>query len=245
MQDPPEFLDSARVLQFASLAQAQPSGRTRHVVAGAEVTSFSAIAIARYDADRLTVQTEIPGSSTSAPPPRSGIGRLLATLHASHIDDLPLFRRNDHVEGARKTLKHLRALVPERQSTLDRIERRIAPSGRPESLVPSHGDFHERQVTATPAGPGVVDFDRMCLAEPAYDLCTFAAHRARGDTEDLQKTSAAIDNLTLGYGLRPAEIDWYLPLAIIRRTPFPFRFLEPDWPSRIARMLDLAESLLG
>jgi hypothetical protein len=201
--------------------------------------------IARYDADRLTVQTELPGSSPSAPLPRVGIGRLLATLHGSTMGDLPPFRRSDHLEGARKTLEHLRALVPERQSTLDRIESRIAPSGRPETLVPSHGDFHERQVTATPAGPGLVDFDHMCLAEPAYDLCTFAAHRVRGDPDDLQKTSAAIDDLSLEYGARPAEIDWYLPLAIIRRTPFPFRFLESDWPARIARMLDLAESLLG
>ena len=200
--------------------------------------------IARYGADRLTVQTELPGSSPSAPPPCSEIGHLLATLHASHIGDLPPFRRSDHVEGARKTLEHLRALVPERQSTLDRIESRIAPSSRPESLVPSHGDFHERQVTATPAGPGLVDFDHMCLAEPAYDLCTFAAHRVRGDPEDLQKTRAAIDDLSLGYGATPAGIDWYLPLAIIRRTPFPFRFLEPDWPARIARMLDVAQSLL-
>jgi hypothetical protein len=49
MEMPPEFLDGARVLQFASLASAQPSGRTRHVVDGGEASDFAAIAIARYD----------------------------------------------------------------------------------------------------------------------------------------------------------------------------------------------------
>jgi hypothetical protein len=49
--DPPEILDGARVLQFASLSRAHPTGKTRHVVAGAEVSTFAALAIARYDDD--------------------------------------------------------------------------------------------------------------------------------------------------------------------------------------------------
>lgn len=49
MRPPPETLDRARVLQFASLARSQPTGKTRHVVGGAEVGGFAAVAIARYD----------------------------------------------------------------------------------------------------------------------------------------------------------------------------------------------------
>jgi hypothetical protein len=49
VQPPPETLDRARVLQFASLARSQPTGKTRHVVAGTQVTDFAALAIARYD----------------------------------------------------------------------------------------------------------------------------------------------------------------------------------------------------
>ena len=49
VQPPPEILDRARVLQFASLARSQPTGKTRHVVGGAEITGFAAVAIARYD----------------------------------------------------------------------------------------------------------------------------------------------------------------------------------------------------
>ncbi len=49
VQPPPETLDGARVLQFASLARSQPTGKTRHMVAGVEVSSFGALAIASYD----------------------------------------------------------------------------------------------------------------------------------------------------------------------------------------------------
>jgi hypothetical protein len=51
MKKPPEFLGSARVLQFASLARSQPTGKTRHVVGGVEVRGFAALAIARYETD--------------------------------------------------------------------------------------------------------------------------------------------------------------------------------------------------
>jgi hypothetical protein len=46
MDRPPEFLDGARVVQFASLEQAQPTGKTRHVVNGVEVSGFAAVAVA-------------------------------------------------------------------------------------------------------------------------------------------------------------------------------------------------------
>ena len=49
MDHPPEFLDGARVLQYASLARSQPSGKTRHVVEGSEISRFASLAIARYD----------------------------------------------------------------------------------------------------------------------------------------------------------------------------------------------------
>jgi hypothetical protein len=47
MRNPPEILDGARVLHFASLAKS--TGKTRHVVGGVEVKQFAALAIATYD----------------------------------------------------------------------------------------------------------------------------------------------------------------------------------------------------
>jgi hypothetical protein len=49
MPGPPEFLDGARVLQFASLARAQPTRNTKHAVDGVVVSRFASVAIAQYD----------------------------------------------------------------------------------------------------------------------------------------------------------------------------------------------------
>jgi hypothetical protein len=51
MRSPPESLNGARVLQFASLARSQPTSKTRHVVGGVEVKEFAALAIAEYDGE--------------------------------------------------------------------------------------------------------------------------------------------------------------------------------------------------
>ena len=40
----------------------------------------------------------------------------------------------------------------------------------------SHGDYTHRQVMFGPGGSGVVDFDGLCLAEPALDLGHFCAY---------------------------------------------------------------------
>jgi hypothetical protein len=56
MDDPPQFLDGARVIQVASLSRSQPTGNTRHVVNGLDVGGFAAIAIAKYDgSDRASL----------------------------------------------------------------------------------------------------------------------------------------------------------------------------------------------
>jgi hypothetical protein len=48
---PPRLLDNARVLRFADISTSPPTGRTRHVVQGRDVTDFAALAIAQYDSD--------------------------------------------------------------------------------------------------------------------------------------------------------------------------------------------------
>jgi hypothetical protein len=60
MESPPETLDGAGVLQFASLARSQPSGKTGHGAGGVEASLveaslFAAVAIARYEDDASNV----------------------------------------------------------------------------------------------------------------------------------------------------------------------------------------------
>lgn len=51
MIEPPASIDGATVIAVADLRGVSPTGRTRHVVRGDEVTHFAALAIARYDSD--------------------------------------------------------------------------------------------------------------------------------------------------------------------------------------------------
>ncbi|HKC23576.1 MAG TPA: aminoglycoside phosphotransferase family protein, partial [Thermoanaerobaculia bacterium] len=146
--------------------------------------------VALYTADRLTVQTALPGCVPARAASQAEIGSLVAKLHAADPGSLPRFVAADHLDGARRTLAHLKALVPERLPALERITGRIEPDGLPEPLVPSHGDLHAAQVIATRDGPGLVDFDHVCLAEPAYDLATFAAHLVDGASGSLEKAHA-------------------------------------------------------
>jgi hypothetical protein len=49
MDTPPHHLDGATVLKFADLSTALPTGETRHVIGGNEVSDFARLAIARYE----------------------------------------------------------------------------------------------------------------------------------------------------------------------------------------------------
>lgn len=51
MIKPPKSIDGATVIKVADLSNASPTGQTRHVAGGHEVTNFAGLAIARYDSD--------------------------------------------------------------------------------------------------------------------------------------------------------------------------------------------------
>jgi aminoglycoside phosphotransferase (APT) family kinase protein len=112
-------------------------------------------------------------------------------------------------------------------------------------LVPSHGDFHDRQVLSHNGEFVVLDLDEMCLAPPAFDLATFGAHLVHGRPGDLERARRVLDALVAGYGPRPADLDWYLAVALLARSPFPFRKdLDAEWPERIWQMVEGARSVL-
>lgn len=43
-------------------------------------------------------------------------------------------------------------------------------------LAPAHRDLHDKQLLWSPAGPGLLDVDTACLADPALDLGNLLAH---------------------------------------------------------------------
>jgi hypothetical protein len=47
----PSLIDGARVLKFADLSSATSTHKTRHVVAGREVSDFAGLALTKYESD--------------------------------------------------------------------------------------------------------------------------------------------------------------------------------------------------
>ena len=90
----------------------------------------------------------------------------------------------------------------------------------------------------------MIDFDEMCAAPAALDFSSYVAHLVNGDLDDLDAAARALGGLVEGYGSRPRGASWYVATSILRRSPFPFRFMQPQWPSSIERMVAAAEEAL-
>ena len=194
---------------------------------------------------RLTAQTMLGGS----PPPHDPgtvrrTAELVRELHRSRVEGLPLVspRAQLHVTAAAAGLAA--ALVPGLRPRLERLVARLE-STLPETAqpVPSHGDFHARQVMGGERGLALIDFDVMCAAPAAFDLAHYAAHLVRGSEGDDELAQVVLAQLVEGYDERPAWLDWYLASSVLRRAPFPFRYLDDDWPGRVRAMVATAEAL--
>lgn len=76
-----------------------------------------------------------------------------------------LARTRRFVEELGRSYPRLR---PRLRAFLDRLGRRFEED--PEPLMPSHGDFHPKNVLLTDGLATVIDFDAFALREPAFDV---------------------------------------------------------------------------
>jgi hypothetical protein len=200
----------------------------------------------------VTVQPLLPGHAPDGPADvATEAGRLLANLHSSDaagptLAGLPIARPEDQLEGAAASARLVATIMPSLGRRLDRLVgnlERSMPAGL--KLVPSHGDFNSRQLLVAGVSLLLTDLDELCLAPRALDPATYAAYVLGGDGADLTAVERVLDNLLSGYGRRPDAMSWYLASMILRRAPRPFRYFEPEWPERVAGMVEAAEQTLG
>jgi hypothetical protein len=187
--------------------------------------------------DGLTLQTVVAGEW---PPDdrRADLGRALAEVHGSAARSPYRLTARDHLTAAGRTCRYVSFLHPSMKPDLKRLIGRLEanlPASGP--LVLSHGDFHQDQALVGPGGVALIDFDHVCMSHRSLDLATFAAHLVEGRNTSSRSARAALEQLLLGYGARPEGLDWFLAVAILRRTAIPFRLLAHDWPDRIASMV--------
>lgn len=196
---------------------------------------------------RLTVQALLPGLPPATPiEVAPAAGAVLRAFHGSALGtpgkELRTFSPADQLVAAAASARLVGALLPALRGRVDRLIAALedsTPAG--ERAVPSHGDFNARQLLVQGAGLAVTDLDELCLAAPGLDLATFAAYLVQGSENDVTHAAAGLDALLDGYGERPDELPWYLATMILRRTPRPFRHVEPDWPERVEYTLTAAE----
>jgi hypothetical protein len=194
---------------------------------------------------RLTVQEVIPGHPMGDDrASRVLLGEAMARIRRSRISPTRIVFPEDHLLMARVTSRHVGFLLPDVAADLERvlgILESLTPRVR--SMVPAHGDFNEDQALATTGGIALLDFDHVCLADPAFDPAALTAHRLVGSGGDMKSALQALEELLTGYGPAPEHLSWYLALATLRRSGSPFRFLASDWPDRIRRIIKCSSEL--
>ena len=195
---------------------------------------------------RLTCQTLLPGRPPSGHHAAArAAGSALARVHRGATTGLRSSPVERQLAAAAASARSASAVVPELAQRLTALvaalERTLPDAG---DLVAAHGDFHANQVLELDGGLAVIDFDEICAAPAALDFSSYVAHLVTGASGDLAAAAGALDDLVTGYGARPAGLAWFVSSSILRRAPFPFRFMESRWPARIEQMVEDAEEAL-
>jgi hypothetical protein len=224
--------------------------------AAMEISSALGSAIARPEfegalpSERVTAQTLLSGRAIDGEAGATAAGSLLSELHAADLrqawrDLLPVARPDRQLTAAAASANLVAVIAPPLRRRVQRLLRtleRSIPQGR--ELVPSHGDFHARQLLRMKGGLALTDFDGFCVAPPALDIATYVAHVVRGESSDLASAETVLYRLLDGYGDWPSAINWYVATTTLGRAPAPFRQFQRDWPDRVEMMVDTAEAAL-
>jgi hypothetical protein len=124
--------------------------------------------------------SDAPVAGPTAADAVAACARIAAALHRSSIPVGAARTLTEEVDGVRAAVEALAPMAPALAASLDRHVRAIGDLALdpPGPLGVAHGDFHPSQVLFDGSTTSLVDFDTMCLAEPALDLGRFTAHLA-------------------------------------------------------------------
>jgi hypothetical protein len=195
---------------------------------------------------RLSCQPRLAGSPPAGRDGREVVaGAALAVLHRTKLDGLHPFGPAEQLAAAAASARSVVAVAPGLERRVGALMSRLRPQAPEElELVPAHGDFHAHQLVELDRELALIDFDELCVAPAALDFSSYAAHLLSGMPGELEHAASALDRLADGYGSRPSALAWYVSTSILRRAPFPFRFMDDGWPARIEQMVADAEQAL-
>jgi hypothetical protein len=207
----------------------------------------------------MWLQRRVPGRPSTALLPGPGgvrlARRVAEALHKLHRAVLPAGRV--HLPANEIEILEQR-LAPVRGggSWAERVDRLLAGCARIAAALPItpprtiHRDFYPDHAIVSGRRIALVDFDTLCLGDPALDAGNFIAHlieqalRATGDPAALDDRAAAFIERTLDLDpdIHAARLEAWTTLALARHVGLSRSF--PDRWSTTEPLLDLCERRL-
>lgn len=174
----------------------------------------------------------------------------LASLQAVPIPDLPVRTLADEAATAARTARWLGMLLPALAPRLTRLSDRIggALTSLTDEMHTAHGDFYDDQALVSDAGVTLIDLDELHLGHPLNDIGNMLAHLRSGGARGEGTGDARERFLRASLGCSPytaSDIAPFEAAALLKLAPGPFRRLEPEWPERVERIIDLADACLS
>jgi len=202
----------------------------------------------------LTVVSEVPGTR---PDLRTQPGLdetvhaaalIAASLHGSGIAAGGIRTLEDEITRARHSVEplgeHAPVLASQLNTILDTLSVRASTTDRQEPAL-AHGDLTPSQLLFDDESIGIVDFDKLCQAEPALDLGRFLAYlrfamKKHGNTaaDDMASWFITVYSALGGRRTPAARVDLYEIASLVRMAAQSWLQLKP---SRLAVVLSVLE----
>lgn len=162
----------------------------------------------------------------------------LAIRHRGVEESLPTHTADDELSGLRSWLGHVRTFT-----ALPRLERELVhrcadlsedlAATRPDPLVVSHRDLHDKQILWDGTAIGLLDLDTLARAEAACDLANLAVHAELRTVQGLWSGAHRdvvlehVEDVARALGVSPRRLEAYAEATRLRLTMlYAFR---PRW----------------
>ncbi len=109
----------------------------------------------------------------------ASVARAVHSMQQAPLASGPRLDLAGLLAAQRRNLDYLHSVHESTARELERLRaeiERVAAATPASALVLSHGDFAHGNVMLNGDEVGIIDFDRMCQAEPAYDVAYFLTH---------------------------------------------------------------------
>ena len=129
-------------------------------------------------------------------------GRTLAKLHGTAFDPERQFTARDECALLSGWMPLFTALRPElaqnAQAAFARVSRDLGNCNEVRRVL-LHRDYHDKQILIDGSRAGLIDFDTLCLGDPALDLGNFLAHLRLSELQEQADLSSLREAFLMGY----------------------------------------------